>query len=178
MMQATRLAIPDVQLFQPAVFADERGHFFESFRSAWLPDVQFVQDNQSRSSQWTLRGLHYQRRQPQGKLVRALEGAVFDVAVDLRRASPHFGKWLARTLTGENKEILWVPPGFAHGFLALSASAVLAYKCTAYHAPEDECALRWDDPALGIDWPLAGQEPLLSAKDRAAPLLRDAPVFD
>lgn len=173
-MKVTELAIPGVKVFSPEAFADERGHFFESFRASWLPAFNFVQDNQSHSMQDVLRGLHYQLERPQGKLVRVAAGAVFDVAVDIRRSSPHFGRWVGRQLTAENRELLWVPPGFAHGFLTLSSTADVLYKCTDYYAPGDEYGIRWDDPALAISWPLQGREPLVSPKDGQAPLLQDA----
>jgi dTDP-4-dehydrorhamnose 3,5-epimerase len=137
-----------------------------------------VQDNQSRSARGVLRGLHYQIRQPQGKLVRVVRGRVFDVAVDLRRSSPAFGRWAGVELSEDNHRQLWIPPGFAHGFLVLSESADFLYKATDYYAPEHERAIRWDDPSVGIDWPIAEQAPLLSAKDRAAPSLAAAEHFD
>jgi len=179
-MEFQRLAIPDVILIKPKVFGDARGWFFESwearkFAAAGL-DVAFVQDNYSRSVKDTLRGLHYQIRQPQGKLVRVTQGEVFDVAVDIRKSSPTFGKWVGTILSGENKDQLWVPPGFAHGFYVLSESAEFFYKCSDFYAPEHERTLRWDDPALGIVWPLKG-EPLLSPKDQQGKLLADADHF-
>ena len=179
-MEFERLSIPDLVLVKPKVLGDARGWFFESwearkFAAAGL-DAAFVQDNYSRSVQGTLRGLHYQIQQPQGKLVRVTEGEVFDVAVDIRRSSPSFGKWVGTILSGENKHQLWVPPGFAHGFYVLSESAEFFYKCTDFYAPEHERALRWDDPALGIAWPLTGA-PLLSDKDRQGKPLADADCF-
>ena len=179
-MEFERLAIPDLVLVKPKVFGDARGWFFESwearkFAAAGL-DAAFVQDNYSRSVQGTLRGLHYQIKQPQGKLVRVTQGEVFDVAVDIRRSSPSFGKWVGTVLSGDNKHQLWVPPGFAHGFYVLSESAEFFYKCTDFYAPEHERTLRWDDPALGIAWPLAGV-PLLSDKDRQGKPLGDADCF-
>jgi len=174
--------IPDVVLVKPAVFGDARGFFMETweerkFAAAGIP-VRFVQDNQSRSAQHILRGLHYQVQQPQGKLVRVISGAVFDVAVDLRRSSPTFGKWVGVTLSEENKHSLWVPPGFAHGFLVLSPSADFVYKCTDFYAPQYERSIRWDDPDLGIRWPLpAGVQPSLSQKDANGASLRDADTF-
>jgi dTDP-4-dehydrorhamnose 3,5-epimerase len=179
-MEFQRLAIPDVMLIKPKVFGDARGWFFESwearkFASVGL-DVDFVQDNYSRSVKDTLRGLHYQIRQPQGKLVRVTQGEVFDVAVDIRKSSPTFGKWVGTILSGENKDQLWVPPGFAHGFYVLSQSAEFFYKCSDFYAPEHERTLRWDDPALGIVWPLKGT-PLLSPKDQQGKLLADADHF-
>jgi dTDP-4-dehydrorhamnose 3,5-epimerase len=171
-VQFEPLAIPEVVLVRPRVFGDARGFFFESWEQrkffAGGIDAQFVQDNQSRSGRYTLRGLHYQLVRPQGKLVRVTSGAVFDVAVDLRRSSPTFGRWVGAELSDENKHMLWVPPGFAHGFLVLSAVADFVYKCTDYYAPEAERCIRWDDPQLAIRWPLtAGSAPILSAKDAA-----------
>jgi dTDP-4-dehydrorhamnose 3,5-epimerase len=167
-MEFQRLAIPDVVLVKPKVFGDARGWFFESwearkFAAAGL-DVAFVQDNYSRSVKGTLRGLHYQVKQPQGKLVRVTAGEVFDVAVDIRRSSPSFGRSVSTILSGENRHQLWIPAGFAHGFYVLSESAEFFYKCTDFYAPEHERTLSWDDPALGIAWPLEGA-PLLSPKD-------------
>lgn len=181
-MNVIPTAIPDVLVLEPKVFGDTRGFFLESFNQRVFNDatglsLQFVQDNHSRSGRGVLRGLHYQLRQPQGKLVRVVSGAVFDVAVDLRASSPHFGRWVGVELSEDNQRQLWIPPGFAHGFLVLSDSADFLYKTTDYYAPEHEHAIRWNDPAIGIDWPLAA-EPLLSAKDRAASLLADAPMFD
>ena len=169
-MKATRLAIPDVILLEPKVFGDERGFFFESynravFKEATGLDPDFVQDNHSRSVKGVLRGLHYQLPpKAQGKLVRVVEGEVFDVAVDIRRDSPTFGKWVGEVLSAENKLQMWIPPGFAHGFLTLSETAEFLYKTTEYYSPADERCIRWDDPAVGIDWPLA-RELRLSAKD-------------
>jgi dTDP-4-dehydrorhamnose 3,5-epimerase len=163
------------------VFADERGFFFESFnartfREATGVDCSFVQDNHSRSQRGVLRGLHYQVRQAQGKLIRVIAGEVYDVAVDIRRGSPTFGQWNGVQLSAENKRQLWLPEGFAHGFLVLSEFAELLYKTTDYYAPAHERCIRWDDPALAIDWPLAGA-PQLSAKDRAGLALADAELF-
>jgi dTDP-4-dehydrorhamnose 3,5-epimerase len=169
-LEIERLAIPDVLLLRPKVFGDHRGFFLESwnrksFAEAGL-DVDFVQDNHSRSTRHTLRGLHYQVEHAQGKLVRVTLGAVFDVAVDLRRSSPTFGRWVGMELSEANNQMLWVPPGFAHGFLVLSESADFQYKCTDYYAPAHERTLLWNDPALGIEWPLpAGVSPLLAKKD-------------
>jgi len=179
----TRKDIPEVVVVEPRVFGDDRGYFMETWReSAFAAQgigPGFVQDNQSASVQWTLRGLHYQIHQPQGKLVRVLRGEVFDVAVDLRRGSPTFGRWVGEVLSGENKRQMWVPAGFAHGFLVLSESAEFVYKCTDYYAPEHERGLRWDDPAVGIEWPLAkGAVPILSPKDAQAPGLDDAEVYE
>lgn len=181
-MNITPTAIPDVLMLEPRVCGDARGFFLESFNQRVFNEatglsLQFVQDNHSRSARGVLRGLHYQLQQPQGKLIRVVRGAVFDVAVDIRRSSPHFGRWVGIELSEDNHRQLWIPPGFAHGFLVLSDSADFLYKTTDYYAPEHERAILWNDPAIGILWPLA-VEPLLSAKDRAAKLLADAPVFD
>jgi len=181
-MRVERLAIPDVLLFTPKVFGDARGFFFESFNERGfmelgLPDVRFVQDNHSRSARRVLRGLHYQIRQAQGKLVRVIAGEVFDVAVDIRRASPTFGQWVGVRLSAENKQQLWVPPGFAHGFLCLSESAEFLYKTTDYYAPTEERCIIWNDPDLAIDWPLTEEQPLLSGKDEQGIPLRQAEVF-
>lgn len=181
-MKFTRLAIPDVVLIEPRVFGDERGYFMEvwhalKFAEAGL-DLRFVQDNQSRSRRGTLRGLHYQVEHAQGKLVRAVSGTIFDVAVDLRRKSASFGQWVGATLSGENKCQLYVPPGFAHGFLVTSDDAVVEYKCTDFYSPTHERSLAWDDPTVGIAWPmLPGEKPLVSPKDMAGATLRDAEVF-
>jgi dTDP-4-dehydrorhamnose 3,5-epimerase len=181
-MRVEPTAIPDVKILRPEIHGDIRGSFFESwnrreFRGAGI-DVQFVQDNQSRSKQGTVRGLHYQIVQPQGRLVRAVTGRVFDVAVDLRKSSTSFGQWVGITLTDENHEMLWIPPGFAHGFLCLTRTVDIVYKCSDYYAPESERTIRWDDPDLGIDWPLdAGTEPILSAKDRQGVAFRDADYY-
>lgn len=171
-MKITPCAIPDVLLMEPRVFGDDRGFFFESFNQrafcdATGLDLQFVQDNHSRSARNVLRGLHYQVVQPQGKLVRVVAGEVFDVAVDIRPESPTFGKWVGALLSASNKHQLWVPPGLAHGFLVLSDSADFLYKTTDYYAPAHERCIAWNDPALAIDWPLQGQTPALSAKDMA-----------
>lgn len=173
--------LPGVKLLTPRVFGDDRGFFLESwnakvFAEAGL-DVPFVQDNHSRSAKGVLRGLHYQLNNPQGKLVRVTAGAVFDVAVDIRRASPHFGCWTGHVLSADNKAMLWIPPGFAHGFLVLSDSADFLYKCTCAYDPSSDRSLAWDDPDIGIAWPLDGMTPLLSAKDAAAPRLSAAEVF-
>jgi dTDP-4-dehydrorhamnose 3,5-epimerase len=181
-MKATPTAIPDVLVIEPRVFGDARGFFFESFnarafRDATGLDETFVQDNHSRSARGVLRGLHYQIRQPQGKLVRVVRGSVFDVAVDLRRASPTFGHWAGVELSEENHRQLWIPPGFAHGFVVLSESADFLYKTTDYYAPEYERCLKWDDPAIGVVWPFDG-EPQLSAKDLAGRPLADCEVFE
>ena len=169
-MKATRLAIPDVVLIEPKVFGDSRGFFLESFNQKAFDEAtgtnhQFVQDNHSRSSKGVLRGLHYQIQQPQGKLVRVVRGAVFDVAVDIRKSSPTFGQWVAEELSEDNHRQLWVPPGFAHGFVVLSDIAEFLYKTTDYYAPQFERCIAWNDPDLAIDWRLGGVTPLLSAKD-------------
>jgi dTDP-4-dehydrorhamnose 3,5-epimerase len=173
--------IPDVLIIEPKVFGDERGFFFESFnrrRFAELTgrDVDFVQDNHSRSAKNVLRGLHYQIQQPQGKLVRVVQGAVFDVAVDIRRSSPSFGQYVAVELSAENKRMLWIPEGFAHGFMVISDTAEFLYKTTDYWAPEFERGIAWNDPAIGIRWPIQG-EPALSAKDQQAQSLAKAEHF-
>ena len=182
-MKATPQSIPEVILFEPKVFGDERGFFFESFNHARFEEavgrpVRFVQDNHSKSIKGVLRGLHYQVQQAQGKLVRVVQGEVFDVAVDIRRSSPTFGKWVGAHLTAENKHQLWVPEGFAHGFVVLSETAEFLYKTTDYYAPEHERCLAWNDPAVGIEWPLDGLgEPLLSGKDRLGLSLAEAQTF-
>ncbi|MEN9888560.1 MAG: hypothetical protein RL559_597 [Pseudomonadota bacterium] len=178
----TPTAIPDVLVLQPKVFGDARGFFFESynardFAQATGLQLEFVQDNHSKSARGVLRGLHYQIQHAQGKLVRVTQGEVFDVAVDLRKTSPTFSRWVAERLSAENQKQMWIPPGFAHGFLVTSESAEFLYKTTDYWHPEHERSVLWSDPAIGIDWPIATQ-PLLAAKDAAAPLLREAPVFD
>ena len=175
-MKVTPLAIPDVLLIEPRVFGDERGFFYESFNQQRFNevtglDLQFVQDNHSKSAKGVLRGLHYQLPpKAQGKLVRVVAGEVFDVAVDIRKASPTFGKWVGVTLSGDNKRQLWIPPGLAHGFLVLSESAEFLYKTTDYYAPELERGIIWNDPDLAIRWPIEG-EPLLSGKDAENPWL-------
>ena len=180
-MNITPTEIPDVLLIQPRVFEDARGFFFESFNERTLQEkanlnVNWVQDNHSRSCKNVLRGLHYQVQQPQGKLVRVISGEIFDVAVDIRQSSPHFGQWVSAHLTAQNKHQLWVPPGFAHGFLVLSEVAEVLYKTTDYYAPQHERSLLWNDPAIDILWPLDA-EPTLSAKDQAGKLLKDAELF-
>ena len=180
-MEIIKTKIPDVLILEPKVFGDDRGFFFESFNEQSLFDqagvkARFVQDNHSKSSKNVIRGLHYQIKQPQGKLVRVVVGEVFDVAVDLRRGSPNFGEWVGIYLSAENKRQLWVPPGFAHGFLVLSAAEFL-YKTTDYYAPEHERSLLWNDRDLGIDWPLES-DPILSVKDQSGVRFKDAEVFD
>jgi dTDP-4-dehydrorhamnose 3,5-epimerase len=177
-MKVISTRIPDVLLLEPRVFGDARGFFLESFNQTAFSaatglDVTFVQDNHSRSSRGVLRGLHYQLQQPQGKLVRVVRGAVFDVAVDIRRGSPTFGQWAGAELSEDNHRQMWVPPGLAHGFLVLSESADFLYKTTDYYAPQHERAIAWNDPDIGIEWPLS-DPPLLSGKDLQAKLLRDA----
>lgn len=179
-MQVTESRHPEVLLLRPKVFGDARGFFFESYNRKVFAglgiDAEFVQDNHSRSAKGVLRGLHYQIGQPQGKLVRVVAGEVFDVAVDLRRSSPHFGRVATFRLSAETHDMAWIPPGFAHGFLVLSDHAEFLYKTTDYYAPEFERCLRWNDPALDIAWPLDG-EPLLSAKDQAGLPLAECEVF-
>lgn len=180
-MQATKLSIPDVVLFEPKVFGDDRGFFFESFNKSVFEEAtglrrDFVQDNHSRSVRNVLRGLHYQIRQPQGKLVRVIAGEVFDVAVDIRKSSLTFGKWVGETLSAENKLILWIPEGFAHGFLVLSDVAEFIYKTTDYWAPEHERTIIWNDPTLAINWK-NDVEPALSGKDAKGFLLAKADLF-
>jgi dTDP-4-dehydrorhamnose 3,5-epimerase len=174
--------IPDVVLIRPQVFGDPRGFFLESWQERKFAAAgiraTFVQDNHSRSTRHTLRGLHYQLRHPQGKLVRVVAGRVYDVAVDLRRHSPHFGRWVGATLSADDHDMLWVPPGFAHGFLVLSDSADFLYRCTDFYAPQDERAILWNDPQLGVAWPLpTGVEPVLSGRDAVAGSFRDAEYF-
>jgi dTDP-4-dehydrorhamnose 3,5-epimerase len=175
-------ALSGVVRIQPKAFGDDRGYFSETwqerkFAAAGI-NAHFVQDNHSHSIRHTLRGLHYQIQQPQGKLVRVVQGAAFDVAVDLRSSSPTFGHWVGFELSAENQQMLWVPPGFAHGYLALSERVDFLYKCTAFYAPAHERAVRWDDPQVAVHWPLpAGTAPLLSPKDAIAPLLKDAERF-
>ena len=181
-MKVIDTSLPEVKIIEPKVFGDERGFFQESwnletFRSLGL-DLKFVQDNHSRSARGILRGLHYQIKNPQGKLVRVTHGAVIDVSVDMRRSSVNFGKHVVVELSGENKRMLWVPPGFAHGFYVLSESADFLYKCTDVYAPQFERSLLWNDPALGIDWPLIdGEAPTLSAKDAAGTPISEAESF-
>lgn len=184
-MKVTATAIPEVLILEPKVFGDARGFFFESFnerafREVTGTNVSFVQDNHSRSAKGVLRGLHYQIQQPQGKLVRVVRGRVFDVAVDVRRSSPTFGRWVGTELSEDNHRQFWVPAGFAHGFVVLSDSADFLYKTTDYYAPQYERSIAWNDPAIGIEWPLAEARiaaPLLSGKDQAAVMLAAAEVF-
>jgi dTDP-4-dehydrorhamnose 3,5-epimerase len=175
-------SIPDVKIIEPKVFGDQRGFFLETFRVDWfkenVADVSFVQDNHSKSSQGILRGLHYQLKNTQGKLVRVTSGEVYDVAVDMRKSSATYGQHVGVVLSGENKRQLWVPEGFAHGFYVISDSAEFVYKCTDYYAPEHEVSLLWNDPALNIQWPLVdGKPPSLSAKDEVGLLFEKAPSF-
>ncbi|PTQ71124.1 dTDP-4-dehydrorhamnose 3,5-epimerase [Pseudomonas sp. GV071] len=180
-MKVIPTELPDVLIIEPKVFGDERGFFYESFnaqafKEATGVDCQFVQDNHSRSQRGVLRGLHYQIQQAQGKLVRATAGEVLDIAVDIRRSSPTFGQWVGVLLSAENKRQLWIPAGFAHGFVVLSESAEFLYKTTDYYAPAHERCIRWDDPSLAIDWQLS-EAPQLSGKDQAGVLLADAELF-
>jgi len=182
-VKVTPTAIPEVLIIEPKVFGDARGFFYESFNGKAFDEavgrhVEFVQDNHSRSVKGVLRGLHYQVQQPQGKLVRAVRGSVFDVAVDIRRSSPTFAKWVGVELTEENHKQLWVPAGFAHAFLVLSESADFLYKTTEYYAPAHERCIAWNDADVGIEWPKIGVAPLLSAKDQAGVSLKQAEIFD
>ena len=182
-MKATPLAIPEVVLLEPRVFGDARGFFFESFNQVQFEvavgrAVNFVQDNHSRSAQNVLRGLHYQIQQPQAKLIRVTAGAVFDVAVDIRRSSPTFGKWVGELLSAENKRQMWIPQGFAHGFFVLSGAAECLYKTTDYWAPEHERSIAWNDPAIGVEWPTGGKSLILSPKDQNGVALAVAEAFD
>ncbi len=182
-MKITQTTIPDVVVVEPQVFGDARGFFFESFHQEKLEKalgrpLRFVQDNHSRSVRGVLRGLHYQVPNPQGKLVRVVEGEILDVAVDVRRGSPTFGKWVSDVLSAENRHQLWVPEGFAHGFLVLSDGAQVLYTVTGRYSPGDEQCIRWDDPAIGIPWPLQGATPILSAKDAEGKPLAQARLFE
>jgi dTDP-4-dehydrorhamnose 3,5-epimerase len=182
-MQVRPTAIPDVVVVEPQVFGDARGFFLEAFNrrkfeAAVGRPVEFVQDNHSRSGRHVLRGLHYQLPHPQGKLVRVVQGEVFDVAVDMRRGSPTFRRWVGEVLSAENKRQMWVPEGFAHGFLVLSESADFLYKATDYYHPEADHCIRWDDPDLAIAWPLGGATPVVASKDAAGGRLADAPVYE
>lgn len=180
-MKIIETKIPDVKLLEPQVFGDERGFFMETFRDEWfkqnVANRTFVQENHSKSVKGVLRGLHYQTENMQGKLVRVVQGAVFDVAVDLRKSSPTFGQWVGEILSAENKRQLWVPEGFAHGFYVLTETAEFTYKCTDYYNPKAEHSLIWNDPTVGIEWHLDG-EPNLSTKDLAGKSLADAVIFD
>ena len=181
-MQLIDTSLADVKLIRPKVFGDDRGFFYESWNAARFAelglDLAFVQDNHSKSAKGVLRGLHYQIQQPQGKLVRVVAGSVYDVAVDLRRSSPSFGQWEGFTLSAENKQMLWVPPGFGHGFLSLEDDTEFLYRCTGFYAPEHERSLAWNDASLAIDWPLEGiGEPSLSPKDAAGLPLAQAETF-
>lgn len=180
-MKISKTPLPGILIFEPTIHGDERGYFMETWRQSWFEEQdlnqRFVQDNQSKSSKGILRGLHYQIKHPQGKLARVVSGEVYDVAVDLRRSSPHFGKWYGIILSGENKKQLWIPPGFAHGFYVISETAELLYKCTDYYHPEDEFSLCWDDKVIGIAWPRLASPPLLSNKDRNANSLSEAPTY-
>ena len=181
-MKITKAVIPEVLIFEPTIHQDDRGYFMETFRKSFFDrfslDISFVQDNQSLSKRGTLRGLHYQLKYPQGKLVRVLKGEIFDVAVDLRRDSPSFGRWLGEVLSAENRKQLWIPPRFAHGFLVLSETAEMSYKCTDYFHPEDDHSLLWNDPDIAIKWPHVDGDILVSEKDRAGTLLTEASVFE
>lgn len=180
-MKVTPTAIAAVKIIEPRIFGDERGFFMETWNAATFAeaglDLHFVQDNHSRSARGVLRGLHYQLTLPQGKLVRITAGRVFDVAVDLRRSSPTFGRWVGVELSAANKRMLWIPPGFAHGFLTLEDDTDFLYKCTAPYNPADERCLAWNDPAIDISWPLEGSIPLVSEKDRRGRALSDAEVY-
>ena len=181
-MNVIKTKLQDVLIFEPKVFGDERGFFMETYRADFFAEhtgaTALVQDNHSKSAQGILRGLHYQLEQTQGKLVRVVQGAVFDVAVDLRESSPTFGQWFGLELSAQNHRQLWVPPGFAHGFYVLSETAEFVYKCTDYYHPQSEVSISWNDPQLNIDWPLvAGNLPSLSAKDAAGIAFADAPKF-
>ena len=180
-MRQLKTKIPGVLVFEPTVHEDERGYFMESYRLSQFHDVgsdiNFVQDNQSRSKGGTLRGLHYQIRKPQGKLVRVLSGEIFDVAVDLRESSPTFGLWVGETLSSVNRKQLWVPAGFAHGFYVISDEAEIFYKCTDYYLAEYDRGIRWNDPEIGIKWPLSNSQPLISEKDNKASSFADAELY-
>jgi dTDP-4-dehydrorhamnose 3,5-epimerase len=181
-MNIIKTEIPDVLIFEPQVYGDERGFFLESFnqqkfeQATGIKNMQFVQDNHSKSAKNVLRGLHYQIQSPQGKLVRVTQGEVFDVAVDMRASSPTFGQWEGTYLSADNKRQMWVPPGFAHGFLVLSDTAEFLYKTTEFYAPQHECYLKWDDPTVAIDWPLQGA-PILSGKDQLGLSFEQAKKF-
>lgn len=181
-MNVIKTSIPDVLIFEPKVFGDDRGFFFESFnanvfaQATGLKNINFVQDNHSKSAKNVLRGLHYQIEQAQGKLVRVTQGEVFDVAVDIRASSATFGQWVGAHLSAENKRQMWIPPGFAHGFLVLADNTEFLYKTTNFYAPQYECSIQWNDPEIGIEWPLQG-DPILSVKDKVGLRLQDAKKF-
>ena len=181
-MRITKTIIPEVLIFEPTIHKDSRGYFMETFRKSFFDKVHlnldFVQDNQSFSKKGTLRGLHYQLKFPQGKLVRVLQGEIFDVAVDLRKDSLSFGQWVGEILSAENRKQLWIPPRFAHGFLVLSQTAEMSYKCTDYFHPEDDHSLLWSDPDIAIHWPKIEEQILISDKDRAGKSLSEASVFE
>ena len=176
-MKVEDASLSGVKIFTPEIYEDDRGYFFESFRSTWVPEYEFVQENQSRSISKTLRGLHYQFDKPQGKLVRVVKGEIFDVAVDLRKSSKTFGKWFGKTLSFSDKEIIWIPPGLAHGFLVLSSEAEVIYQCTEFYRPSGEKTIKWDDKDLAISWPLFEETPKLSKKDASGLSFREAPHF-
>lgn len=180
-MKVVETRLPEVKLIEPTVHGDERGFFMETWNARAFAEAGieagFVQDNHSRSARGVLRGLHYQLVRPQGKLVRVVAGRAWDVAVDLRRSSPRFGQWVGVELSAANKQMLWVPPGFAHGFLALEDGTDFVYKCSDFYAPEHERSLLWSDPAIGIEWPLDGIAPLVAAKDQAGRVLAEAEVY-
>ena len=181
-MKVVNTSIPEVKIIETQVFGDERGFFMETFRASIMDELTggkpFVQDNHSKSAQGILRGLHYQMQQTQGKLVRVVQGTVFDVAVDMRKNSATFGQWVGEVLSAENKKQLWVPEGFAHGFYVMTESAEFVYKCTDYYAPEFDRSLKWDDPEVGIDWPLVdGKQPLVSEKDENGKSFAEADTF-
>ena len=180
-MKCTQTGIPDVMILEPRIFGDKRGFFMETWHRKVFADMgidfDFVQDNHSRSSKGILRGLHYQIKHPQGKLVRVIRGEVFDVAVDIRKNSPTFGKWEGVLLSETNKRMLWIPPGFAHGFYVTSETAEFVYKCTDFYAPEYERSIIWNDPHIGVAWPLDGNDPVLSDKDQSGKTFADAEVF-
>jgi dTDP-4-dehydrorhamnose 3,5-epimerase len=179
-MRLIATAIPDLKIIEPKIFGDARGFFFESYHERLFSSLgrcRFVQDNHSSSRKSVLRGMHYQILQPQGKLIRVAVGEIFDVAVDMRRSSPSFGKWVGERLSAENHRMFWIPPGFAHGFQVISETAELLYKTTDYYAPEHERSLLWDDPDVGIDWPLRGL-PILSEKDRLGRSFKDTDYYD
>jgi len=181
-LKLIQTSIPEIVIIEPKVFEDERGLFFESYQKKHFAEagitLDFVQDNHSKSQQGTLRGLHYQIQQAQGKLVRVVSGEVFDVAVDIRRNSPTFGKWVGDYLSAENKRLLWVPPGFAHGFYVTSSEAEVLYKATDYYAPQSERTIAWNDPTIGIIWPIGGKQPILSPKDVAGKTFGESEVYE